>query len=269
MRPDLRIVAYVEREAYACEILATRGEEEALDSAPIWTDCSSFNARPFRGLVDLILGGFPCQDVSNAGKRAGLAGARSGLWKQFKRIIEESQPRLVFIENVSALRSRGLDEVLTDLASLGFDAEWSTLRAADVGATHGRDRVFILANAQRSGGKRRRRQETEEEREAAEHSGATLADADGAGQQQQRSRRLFDGIRQALGSHADGRSGERLWPAGPEAPPMPSGKILNPRFVEHLMGWPIGWSDCDSPVTEWFLLRLPTLGGNSRFDSGA
>lgn len=98
---------------------------------------------------DIICGGFPCQDISNAGKRVGIDGERSGLWSEFARIIRELRPRLVFVENVAALTVRGLDRVLGDLASLGFDAEWDVLRAADVGAPHLRARIFILAYAQR------------------------------------------------------------------------------------------------------------------------
>lgn len=144
-----RVVAYVEREAYACEVLASRMEKGDMAPAPIWTDVSTFDGRPFRGLVDCVSGGFPCQDISVAGKQEGITGKRSGLWKQFARIVSEVQPRLVFIENVAALRTNGLEVVLEDLAALGFDAEWGTLRASDVGATHHRDRLFILAYSRR------------------------------------------------------------------------------------------------------------------------
>lgn len=140
-----RSVVYVEREAYACEVLASRMDKGDLAPAPLWTDVSTFDGRPFRGLVDCVLGGFPCQDISVAGKRAGIEGERSGLWKQFRRIIEEVQPRLVIVENVARLVKAGLEVVLGDLAALGFDAEWGTLRASDVGATHSRDRLFLLA----------------------------------------------------------------------------------------------------------------------------
>lgn len=95
--------------------------------------------------VDLICGGFPCQDISYAGKGAGLAGARSGLWYEFARIVGELGPRFVVVENVAALFTRGIDAVLGTLADLGYDAEWSTLRASDVGAPHQRKRVFIIA----------------------------------------------------------------------------------------------------------------------------
>jgi DNA (cytosine-5)-methyltransferase 1 len=95
--------------------------------------------------VDVICGGFPCQDISLAGAGAGLEGARSGLWSEYRRLIEETRPRWVIIENVSALRSRGLDRVLREIAALGYDAEWHCIPASAVGAPHRRDRVWIIA----------------------------------------------------------------------------------------------------------------------------
>lgn len=95
--------------------------------------------------VDLIAGGFPCQDVSNAGKKAGIEGERSGLWKEFYRVIYELRPHYVLVENVSALLNRGMGRILGDLASIGYDAEWEVLPACAFGAPHRRDRVFIVA----------------------------------------------------------------------------------------------------------------------------
>lgn len=95
--------------------------------------------------VDIICGGFPCQDISQAGKRAGIRGERSGLWSEFARIIRDVRPGVVFVENVAALVTRGLDVVLGDLADLGLDAEWFRLGAYEVGAPHIRQRIFVLA----------------------------------------------------------------------------------------------------------------------------
>ena len=95
--------------------------------------------------VDVLCGGFPCQDISVCGRGAGLAGARSGLWFEFARIIRELRPRVVVVENVAALLSRGGDRVLADLAAAGYDALWETVRAADVGAPHKRERLFVVA----------------------------------------------------------------------------------------------------------------------------
>lgn len=99
--------------------------------------------------ADLICGGFPCQDISVAGKGAGMAGARSGLWREFARLIGEVRPRYALVENVSALRTRGLGDVLGDLAALGYDCTWHCIGAAHIGAPHIRDRIWIVAHAQR------------------------------------------------------------------------------------------------------------------------
>ena len=93
----------------------------------------------------IITGGFPCQDISVAGKGAGLAGERSGLWYEYARIIGELRPRYAIMENVGALAFRGLDSVLGSLAALGYDAEWQDIRASDVGAMHRRERIWIIA----------------------------------------------------------------------------------------------------------------------------
>jgi DNA (cytosine-5)-methyltransferase 1 len=107
--------------------------------------------------VDIICGGFPCQDISNAGRRAGIEGARSSLWKEYARLVGELRPRYVIVENVAALRRRGLDVVLGDLAALGYDAEWDGLRASDFGAPHRRDRIWIVAYPDNAGCAEQRR----------------------------------------------------------------------------------------------------------------
>lgn len=98
--------------------------------------------------VDVLAGGFPCQDISSAGKRVGIDGEQSGLWKEFARLIRQVRPRYVVVENVAALLHRGLDRVLGDLASIGYDAEWDCVPASALGAPHRRDRVFVIAYPQ-------------------------------------------------------------------------------------------------------------------------
>lgn len=140
-------VCYVEREPYAQRVLIQRMRDGLLPDAPIWDDVRTFDGVPWRGRVDVVSGGFPCQDISVAGKGAGLEGARSGLWSEMARIVREVGPRYVFVENSPALTSRGLGVVLRDLAALGYNAEWGVLGARDVGAPHRRDRIWILAHA--------------------------------------------------------------------------------------------------------------------------
>ena len=121
-------------------------------NVPIYDDVSTLKGSDL-GTIEIITGGFPCQDLSVAGKGAGLEGARSGLWWQFHRLIKEAQPRWVIAENVSALRSRGLDQVLRSLDQIGYDAEWHCIPASAVGAPHQRDRIWILAYPRHRGGR--------------------------------------------------------------------------------------------------------------------
>jgi DNA (cytosine-5)-methyltransferase 1 len=142
-----KTVCAVERDAYAALVLAQRQADSILPIFPIWSDVCTFDGRPWRGLVDVVSGGFPCQDISSAGKGAGLDGARSGMWFEMARIVCEVAPRFVFVENSPMLTSRGLGRVLGDLASMGYDAKWCVLGANDLGAPHQRDRIWIVANA--------------------------------------------------------------------------------------------------------------------------
>jgi DNA (cytosine-5)-methyltransferase 1 len=141
-----RTVCAVERNAYAASILAQRQNDGCLPTFPIWSDVCSFDGRPWCGIVDIVSGGFPCQDISAAGSGLGLDGKRSGLWSEMARIIRDVQPKFVYVENSPMLTSRGLGRVLGDLATMGFDAEWGVVSAADTGAPHLRERIWILAN---------------------------------------------------------------------------------------------------------------------------
>jgi len=140
-----RTVAAVEIEDYPRRVLLQRQADGLLPRFPIWDDICTFDGKPWAGKVDVISGGFPCQDISAAGKGAGLDGERSGLWGEMARVIHEVQPRFVFVENSPMLTSRGLGRVLGDLASMGFDAKWGVLGANDIGANHQRDRIWIVA----------------------------------------------------------------------------------------------------------------------------
>ena len=110
-----------------------------------WGICAGGQVSGPFGAPDVLCGGFPCQDISNAGKRAGIDGERSGLWSEFARLIGELRPRYAIMENVAALLGRGLERVLGDLAEIGYDAEWHCIPASAVGAPHRRDRVWIVA----------------------------------------------------------------------------------------------------------------------------
>lgn len=142
-----RTVAAVEWEPYAASVLVARQNDGLLPPFPIWDDVQTFDGRPFRGRIDVVSGGFPCQDISVAGKGAGIDGERSGMWRHMARIVGEVRPRFVFVENSPALVTRGLGTVLSDLAALGYDCKWTVLGAADVGAPHQRDRFWLVAHS--------------------------------------------------------------------------------------------------------------------------
>jgi DNA (cytosine-5)-methyltransferase 1 len=146
-----RTVCAVELDAYAASVLAQRQNDGILDPFPIWSDIRTFNGYPWQGLVDVVSGGFPCQDISAAGRGAGIFGKRSGLWSEMARVVYEVRPRCVLVENSPMLTSRGLGVVLGDLAEMGFDAEWGVLGADDAGANHRRKRIWILAYAKSIG----------------------------------------------------------------------------------------------------------------------
>jgi DNA (cytosine-5)-methyltransferase 1 len=139
-----RTVCAVEWEKYPACVLAARQNDGVLPPFPIWDDVQTFDGKPWRGIVDVVSGGFPCQDISIAGNGDGLDGERSGMWSQMARIISEVRPKYTFIENSPMLTSRGLERVLADLASMGFNAEWGVLGANEIGANHQRNRIWIV-----------------------------------------------------------------------------------------------------------------------------
>ncbi len=143
-------ICAVEIDPYCNKVLHARQKDGYLPWFPIFGDVQEFDGKPWRGLVDVVCGGFPCQDVSAAGKGAGISGTRSGLWGEAARIIHEVGPRFAFVENSPLLTSRGLGVVLGDLAEMGYDARWGVFSAAQVGAEHIRERIFILANSNRN-----------------------------------------------------------------------------------------------------------------------
>jgi len=144
-----RIVCAVEWEPYPASVLAARQNDGLLPPFPIWDDVQTFDGKPWRGIVDVVSGGFPCQDISAAGKGAGIDGERSGMWGEMARIICEVQPRYAFVENSPMLTSRGLGRVLGDLAAMGFDAKWGVLGADSIGLPHRRERIWVLATNSR------------------------------------------------------------------------------------------------------------------------
>ena len=139
----------VEWDGYACQVLRERAADGWFPGLQVWEgDVRLFDPSEYAGSVDCIHAGFPCQDISVAGKQAGIGEeTRSGLYREVLRIAGVVRPKQLFLENVSAIVANGLATVLADIAALGYDAEWLCIRASDCGANHYRDRWFLLANA--------------------------------------------------------------------------------------------------------------------------
>lgn len=141
-------VGYCEIEKYPRAILAGRISEGKLPFAPIFPDVRKLRGKP--GAADIITGGFPCQDISVAGNGAGLAGERSGLFFEIVRLTKEIRPSFVFLENVPAIRTRGLRQVVGAFTEMGYDCRWTCLSASSIGANHKRERWFLLAHSNSS-----------------------------------------------------------------------------------------------------------------------
>jgi DNA (cytosine-5)-methyltransferase 1 len=144
----VRPIAYCEIDPYCQGVLLSRISDGKLSPAPIWDDIKSLRSSMLPAKPDIIYGGFPCQDISVAGKGKGLEGERSGLFFQIMRLSEEIKPAFIFLENVPAITARGGLRVVREIAERGYDCRWCTLSAASVGAMHKRERWFLLANSQ-------------------------------------------------------------------------------------------------------------------------
>ena len=151
--PGYRTVGYVERDAYAAATLVVRMEDEALDRAPVWDNVADFDGRPWRGLVDILHGGYPCQPFSVAGRKLGDKDPRH-LWPHIARIVREVEPPLCFFENVGGHLRLGFQQVHDDLRRMGYRVKAGLFTAEEVGAPHKRERLFILAYAEGAGEQR-------------------------------------------------------------------------------------------------------------------
>ncbi len=174
--PNLRTVAYVEIEAFACTNLVAKIEQGKMDAAPIWTDIKIFDGKPFRGRVHGIIGGYPCQPFSSAGQRKGTDDPRH-LWPYIEEHIRTIRPVWCFFENVSGHLSLGFKEVAQSLRDLGYKVEAGLFTAAEVGAPHKRERLFILAHTRHNAGGTEQEQQ-QKERTKEHNGGCELADTE-------------------------------------------------------------------------------------------
>ena len=137
---NLEIVGFCEIEEFSQKIL-----KKNFPNIPIHEDIRTLNTEIIKGQIDLLTGGFPCQDISVAGEGVGIEGERSGLWSEMFRVISNLRPRFIIAENVSAITFRGLDRVLSDFAKIRYNVEWQCISASSVGAWHKRERIWIIA----------------------------------------------------------------------------------------------------------------------------
>lgn len=147
LEPWVRPCGYCENDRYAQSVLLSRMRDGSLPRAPIWDDVTSLRGSMFSTPIDILYGGFPCQNISVAGAGRGLAGEHSGLYWQIERLVRETNPSFVFLENVPAIRSRGLNAVVQSLTELGYDCRWDIISACEVGTAFIGDRWFLLAAA--------------------------------------------------------------------------------------------------------------------------
>lgn len=214
---DPRTVCYIEREAYPVSLLEKKMLQGTMDLAPIWSDLTTFNGSDWRGKVHCIIGGYPCQPFSLAGKQLGRQDDRH-LWPHIARLIREIKPSLCFFENVYGHLHNGLRQVVSELQAMGYEVAISLYDAEEVGAIHLRKRIFILAVANgnrspfhvQSGGAQR-----------GELTRIPTLTVCGNGNRKGSSETSADGL--------------GTWAGGP----------LNPRWLDWFMGYPIGWTQND------------------------
>ena len=271
---NLRTVALCEVEAFAVSNLVAKMEAGHLDASPIWTDLKTFPYETFHGRVDILTGGYPCQPFSAAGKRLGKEDPRH-LWPHIARGIRLLQPRLCFFENVEGHISLGLSDVIEDLAGMGYRASWGIFSASECGAPHQRKRVFILAYRDDCGSR-------EDIKSLKSRAGQTkhwptpdtCSRGDGPSQLDRHTPTLQTEVKQwatpssrewkghtITDNHPNGFNltlSNQIQPSGHHIPANDSNSgnrqefaKLNPRWVETLMGLPVGWTmpSCASPVT--------------------
>ena len=143
-------VCAVEIDWYCQKVLLQRQADGILPRFPIWDDIKTFDGKPWKGRVDIICGGFPCQDISVAGKHEGIEGEKSGLWKEMLRVCDEIRPSYIFMENSPCLISSGIGRIMSYLSKMGYDCRWGILGCSDIGGSHHRKRIWILAHSMRN-----------------------------------------------------------------------------------------------------------------------
>jgi DNA (cytosine-5)-methyltransferase 1 len=237
---SMQTVAFCEINPFCRKILTRHWP-----SVPIFPDITIIHKEDLKALprIDLIAGGFPCQDISVAGKRKGITAKRSGLWQEYKRLINEIRPKYAIIENVANLRSQGLIAVLQDLWEIGYDAEWHCIPASAFGAPHRRDRIWIIAYPTCIDQIGLSCAKTKTEPSTGD-SNKNITDSDKQGLQGYGKFNQTSQIcsQEKVGMYYCSR-GVKQWGEEPLEVPRLKDERLNPDWVEWLMGYPISWTD--------------------------
>jgi len=228
---DLRTIAYVEIECFACANLVAKMEAGLLDAAPIWTDLKTFDGRPFRGRVDIITGGYPCQPWSHAGKRQGEDDPRH-LFPYIAEIVRAVQPLWCFFENVAGHLSLGFPSVYRSLRDLGYKVEAGLFTAAECGAPHKRQRLFILAHRESTDDAQCKRGQTQVQLGGSSAIGGSDV-PDTKEQRLQTAQREQDTAGQGRHNGCGQMSTERDSPRWPAGPGQPQYEWEEPRVVEY------------------------------------
>ncbi len=250
-KPGMKTIVFCEINSFCQKIL-----KKHWPSVPIFSDITILTNKDFKTLpkIDVIAGGFPCQDISVAGKGGGIAAKRSGLWKEFARLINEIRPKYAIIENVANLRSQGLISVLQDLWEIGYDAQWHCIPASAFGAPHRRDRIWIVAYPSCIG----KAGLSCREKTSQPISGSNRKDVFGYKISGLQGNYQFKEVRRVSCEEIRtyrNTKGFAQWGIEPEAIPRLTEERLNPDWVEWLMGFPHGWTEGGSRMQ-----RLQSLG---------
>jgi DNA (cytosine-5)-methyltransferase 1 len=258
--PGYKTICHVEVEPSCQGVLLARMDDGVLDRAPIWGDLKRFDARPWRGLVDVVHGGYPCQPFSVAGKRRGADDPRH-LWPHIERVVRECEPESCLFENVGGHLSLGASEVVRDMVDMGFRVAMGFFTASELGAPHARERLWILGHAavQRHASHADRR--TDAERPSGGR--ARVQTVGGGADEVRREEAVPTASRVAAVGYPSPwpqRPGDPAWrdviARDPSLSPAvdEGGRVrLNPEFVEWLMGFPRGWT---APLSRNARLRM-------------
>lgn len=238
-RAGMKTIAFCEINSFCQKILKKHWQ-----SVPVFSDIAVLTNKDLKTLpkIDVIAGGFPCQDISVAGKGGGIAAKCSGLWKEFARLINEIRPKYAIIENVANLRSQGLISVLQDLWEIGYDAQWHCIPASAFGAPHRRDRIWIIAYPACIG----KAGLSCREKTNQSISGGNCKDVFGYKISGWQGNYQFKEVRRVLPQEIRtyrNTKGFAQWGVEPETILRLTEDRLNPDWVEWLMGFPHGWTE--------------------------